>query len=254
MRDLIVLRPSPDWPRFDLNESRAFLAGVGFDPNLVVDFAAIWDRTFTRDYRWVREAVKQLSLTSYRAVAGAEIVPLAAFDPAACGADDRILFADDDDWLAPDLFEQLPRGAEDGYRWGSLRVGLDFDPTAPGAQVCATRPLNGIVYTNNYALSGQGLTGVGLGSVDEHTRAQQIFQQATFRVHDSARYLSCAVKHPCSTVAVRAQMGAGFSEAPEQAVERFRQGLAAAIAPPEGAWLTAYLTDLHAIFAEIRAR
>lgn len=254
MRDLIVLRPSPDWPRFDLAESRAFLAGVGFDPNLVMDFAGIWDRTFTRDYRWVREAVKQLSLRSYRAVAGAELVLLAEFDPATCEAEDRILFADDDDWLAPELFAQLPRAEHDGYRWGSLRVGLDFDPTAPGAQACARRPLGDIVYTNNYALSGRGLNHAGLGAVDEHTRAQQVFRQASFHVHDSARYLSCAVKHPCSTVAVRAEMGAGFREAPVEALDRFWQALAAATAPLEGAWLAPYLDGLRAVFSEIRVR
>lgn len=254
MPDLIVLRPSPDWPRFDLAESRAFLAGVGFDPELVVDFAALWDRSFTRDYRWVREAVKQLSLASYRRVAGAELVARAAFDPAACGPEDRIVFADDDDWLAPDLFARLPHGGHDGYRWGSLRVGLDFDPTAPGAPFCAARPLNGVVYTNNYALSGTGLAKAGLAAVDEHTRAQQVFGAAAFRVHDSSHYLSCAVKHPCSTVAVRAQMAAGFREAPERSLERFRRALDEAAVPHEGAWVEPHLKALRQVFADVCPR
>lgn len=253
MRDLIVLRPSPDWPNFDLAESRAFLAGVGFDPNLVVDFAAIWDSSFTRDYRWVREKVKQLSLASYREVAGAELVPLAAFDPAACGPDDRIVFADDDDWLAPDLFARLPRDSDDGYRWGSLRVGLDFDLTAPGAPFCAARPLSTVVYTNNYALSGRGLVRVGLADAGEHTAAQRTFGIVDFVVQDSPLYLSCAVKHPCSTVAVRAQMAAGFPEAPEQCLEQFRHALEAAVIPPQGSWIAPYHEVLKNIFFEVRS-
>lgn len=258
MPDIIVLRPSPDWPRFDLCESRAFLSGVGFDPDLVIDFAAVWDRTFTRDYRSVREAVKQLSLASYRAVAGATLVPLAAFVPGSCAPGDRILFADDDDWLSPGLFGALPApGPEtgpDGYRWGSLRIGLDFDPTAPGAPFCAARPLGEIVYTNNYALSGRGLVRAGVAGAGEHTAAQRTFGAADFQVEDCPLYLSCAVKHPCSTVAVRAQMAAGFREAPERFLERFQRALEEAVVPPEGSWVRPRLEALRTLFANIRPR
>ena len=253
MPNTVVLRSSPHWPGFDLEASRAFLRGVGIAETLVIDFVGTWDAAFTVDYRTLRQRLKELSLASYEAVTDAAMVPLHAFEEETVVEDDRVVFVDDDDWLAPNLFRALPAPeGEDGLRWGSLRVGLDFDPSAPGLPFCGARPLNGIVYTNNYAVTGRGLRKTSVDAAHEHFLAEVAFRSAGFAVRDAPDYLSCTVKHPCSTVSARALMTSGFASDPFTPVRRFQEALEAARAPEGTQWVGPYLDALRAIMADVR--
>ena len=55
-KNLIVLRASPDWATFDLGHSRDFLKSLRLPEDLVIEFAAIWDRHFKLDYRGLRQS------------------------------------------------------------------------------------------------------------------------------------------------------------------------------------------------------
>jgi hypothetical protein len=55
-KNLLVLRASPDWTTFDLEHSRDFLKSLRLPEDLVIEFAAIWDRHFKLDYRGLRQS------------------------------------------------------------------------------------------------------------------------------------------------------------------------------------------------------
>jgi hypothetical protein len=249
----IALRASPHWRSFDIEETRPFLRRVGLPDTLLVDFVAVWDATFTLDYRSLRAAFKDLSLASYDAVSGAERIDGAALRGLALGAEDRVVFVYDDDWLAPDLLARLPAPAgEDGLRWGSLRVGLAFDATVPNIGFCDARPLSPIVYTNNYAVTGAELAKAGLDAVFEHTDADAAFRRPDYAVANVPAWLSCALKHPCSTVSAKALMAGGFFADPVSPVLHFKSLLAAAAPPPGADWLAGPLAGLRAVMDDVR--
>lgn len=67
-KNLIILRSSPDWINFDFESSRAFLKSSGLPENLVIDFAALWNRHFKVDYCSVRARLKVLALQTFKDV------------------------------------------------------------------------------------------------------------------------------------------------------------------------------------------
>ena len=202
-KNLIVLRSSPDWRTFDLEHSRGFLKSLRLPEDLVIEFAAIWDRHFKLDYRGLRAELKALALASYDAVRQATLVRHQEWDGIA-PPDSRIAFVDDDDWMAPGLFEQLPAAlaGEDGIRWGSLRLGRIFAPVGYAEPIIQRRPLDHVIYNNNYAITRAALYRLGRAAFFEHDAAQLSFDLPDFGHAASQQYLSCTVKHPCSTMSV----------------------------------------------------
>jgi hypothetical protein len=202
-KNLLILRASPDWTTFDLERSRDFLRSLRLPEDLVIEFAALWDRHFRIDYRGVRAQLKAVALETYNAVRRASLVRYQDWDGSA-PADSRIAFVDDDDWMAPGLFEELPApvAAEDGTRWGSLRLGRVFASDGYAVPIIQRRPLDRIVYTNNYAVTPLALGRLGRAALFEHDAAQRSFDAPGFAHAASQRYLSCAVKHPCCTMSV----------------------------------------------------
>ncbi|MFD1951262.1 hypothetical protein ACFSGX_10855 [Sphingomonas arantia] len=253
MTNYVVLRASPDWATFDLEETRPFLRLHKLDENLVIDFARIWDATFRLSYRMVRARLKALTLVTIEAVHDATVLRYDAFDAGAITAQDRIIFHDDDDWLAPHVFEELARLPQaDGYRWGSIRIGLDFDLTAPGAGILALRPLSDIVYTNNYAVGGAAFLTRGREAMFEHSQAARAFAQPDMVVTDSSDYLSCAVKHPCSTLAAKwAMREPAFHRDPAAFVAPFVSRLRVAEPAGPSAWTAAPIAELRDIMDEL---
>lgn len=249
MANFIVLRESPDWATFDLEQTRPFLRSHNLDEDLVIAFARIWDATFRLDYCTVRARLKALTMDMVHAVRGATLLTFEAFDPGAVTAGDRIVFQDDDDWPSPLLFETLDLSPHaDGYRWGSLRIGLDFDVTARGAGILSQRPISPFVYTNNYAVDGVALNRLGVDAFFDHGPANGAFGSAGFVVADRTEYLSCAVKHPCSTVAIKAALSdPKFLRDPAGFIAPLIKGLDDAQPSGPAAWTAAPVAALRGI-------
>ena len=83
-RNLLILRASPDWNTFDLERSRGFLKSLHLPEDLVIAFAALWDKHFKVDYRSVRAQLKTLALQTY------DDVRQASLRPAACAGSDAV--------------------------------------------------------------------------------------------------------------------------------------------------------------------
>src|SRR5579863_1336114 len=73
-KNLLILRASPDWTTFDLERSRDFLKALRLPEDLVIEFAALWDRHFKVNYRGVRAQLKAIALETYDAVRQASLV------------------------------------------------------------------------------------------------------------------------------------------------------------------------------------
>ena len=136
----------------------------------------------------------------------------------------RVAFVDDDDWMSPGLFESLPAmtATEDGVRWESLRFGKVFSENRHSGAVIYQRPLDHVVYTNNYAVTPRALHRFGKTALFEHYHAQAAFDQADFALSTSEKYLSCAIKHPCCTLSARVLMSMdSFRKDPRPEMSKF---------------------------------
>lgn len=253
MSDFVSLRASPDWLNFDLADAQPFLRAGGYPVDLLDRFVELWDSHFRVDYRTFRHKLKSLS----RATAlHTRALVIERSDLHLVKDRDRVVFLDDDDWLAPELFGTLKQNDQvDGQRWASVRIGLDYDPSSPHAAVVQNRPHSQIVYTNNYAVLGHSLRRFGIDAVFEHTPANHTFSLDEFHVEDYADYLSCAVKHPCCTTAMIALLkNAEFAKNPIRTVAYFADQLQAAAIPLGAEWLDTPLNDLRGLFRDTLGR
>jgi len=251
-RNLLVLRASPDWATFDIERSREFLKALNMPEDLVVEFAALWDRNFKVDYRSVRAQLKDLALETFNAVRQASFLRHQDWDGNG-SPDARVAFIDDDDWMAPALFESLPAPApsEDGVRWGSVRLGRLFGTNSYGGPIIELRPLDRIVYTNNYAVTAQALRRLGRAALFEHDAAQGSFDRPDFALATSRQYLSCAVKHPCCTLSVRYFMSQeSFRGDPRREMVDFMEGLNAVQLDTLEEWLRRPFTRFRQVMAD----
>jgi len=226
-RNLLILRASPDWNTFDLEHSRGFLKSLHLPEDLVIEFAALWDKHFKADYRGVRAQLKTLALQTFDAVRQASLLRHEEWDGKAQPGG-RVAFVDDDDWMSPSLFESLPAttSGEDGVRWGSLRLGRIFAPNGYAEPPIQRRPLDRIVYTNNYAVTASALARLGPAAFFAHDAAQKSFDRADFKLITSEKYLSCAVKHPCCTMSANYLMSRDdFRSDPRREMSAFMESL-----------------------------
>jgi hypothetical protein len=238
-KNLLILRASPDWNSFDIECSRGFLRSLHLPEDLVIEFAALWERHFKVDYRSVRAQLKTLALQTYGEVRQASL--LRHEDWSGKGQPDgRVAFVDDDDWMSPSLFENLPATAsgEDGVRWGSLRLGRIFAPNGYAEPPIQRRPFDRIVYTNNYAVTAPALARLGPAAFFAHDAAQKSFDRPDFRLVTSEKYLSCAVKHPCCTMSANYLMSLdGFRSDPRREMSAFMESVHAMTLEGMEEWL-----------------
>lgn len=213
---------------FDIADSRVFLRNVGLPEDLVLEFAALWDRTFRLDYRTVRARLKALALETYGEVRGAILLPHDEWDSGAFNTPSYVAFVDDDDWMSPSTFECFPppSGRVHGVRWGSLRFGRKFRENGFRGPIIQKRVTDRVIYTNNYAVTSHAIRRFGLSAVFEHTSAQNTFDNPDFGLLTSDMYLSCAVKHPCCTVSALYLMGLdSFRSDPDREMRQFIEAL-----------------------------
>jgi hypothetical protein len=200
----VVLRDSPNWLSYNNQQSRAFCARFALPENTIIDFISIWDAALDVDYRRFRHLVKDTTLANFRQVADSVFLEHVDFRAIAPEPDDMVVFVDDDDWLAPDLFIRLREAPDshDGAKWGSIRIGPVFSqPETQTHGVFYARPIDQVLYTNNYAVTGRTLKRLGVEQLFEHRDAQRRFDVGAYRPKTVPQYLSAANKHPCSTMA-----------------------------------------------------
>ncbi len=256
-RNLVALRQSPDWENFDLESSRTFLRRVGLDENLIIDFVAIWDVDFNIPYRAFRSLMKGLALRNHSLVRGAEQADAYELDPNGWDPADRVAFVDDDDWFSPALFEAVPNPiSEDVIVWGNCRLGKAFsDPSSIDHQgIFNKRPIDGRIWTNNYAVSGKSVSTFGLPAITEHGGADVVFaDRRSKQLRDD--YLSCTVKHPCSTMFVKHYMRSpDFRRDPSRVVMGFVGEVMECQPDADLAWMAPDLEAFRTILAELKPR
>jgi hypothetical protein len=237
--NLLILRASPDWTTFDMKHSRGFLRSMGLPEDLIIEFAELWRRHFKADYREVRALLKTLALQTYNQVREATLLGHEEWNGAAQPGG-RTAFVDDDDWMCPALFERLPppTAREEGVRWGSARLGRVFAPDGYSQRIIQLRPLDRIVYTNNYAVTDLALRRLGRKALFDHGAAQKAFDRADFVITTSANYLSCAVKHPCCTMSINYLMSQeSFRSDPRREMSNFVEALDAVTLDALEHWL-----------------
>jgi hypothetical protein len=248
----VVLRDSPNWLSYGDRQSRDFCARFALPENTIIDFISMWDAALDVDYRHFRHIIKETSLTNFRQVHGSIFLEHADFRAIALEPDDLVMFVDDDDWLAPDLFVRL-RGAldvYDGAKWGSIRIGPVFShlPQSETRGVFYARPIDHVLYTNNYAVTGRALVRLGVEQLFEHRDAQTQFDVGAYRPKTVPQYLSAANKHPCSTMTVLFFLNfEPFRRDPRAEICRFADALAQSSPEPTQAWIAEPVRKLHSL-------
>ena len=207
-RNYVILRRSPDWRTFDIQETRVFLRQFsGMAEDMIIRFAEVWDMALALDFLAYRHEMKALSLACAYAVKDAIVLGHAELANLIVDDDDLLFFTDDDDWTAPHLFQSLRAYGEagDGWLWRSIFVGKLFGDTPyekRGDPIVQERPASDVVYTNNYAVSGSAWKRLGPDRLLEHYWAQQVLDEGAIQLRRSDDYLTAANKHLCCTVAV----------------------------------------------------
>jgi hypothetical protein len=242
MRNFIVIRHSPDWLRFDLDQSRQFCRSAGLPENTVLEFAAAWDGCMSVPYRSFRHRLKQIAIENFKAVNGATVIDQQHLEKAMPSDDCIVAFVDDDDWFSPFVFETLRETAQaDGYVWASLRLGHDFSVQAIEKQVgpLLYRARDKFIYTNNYAVSGRVLRHSEVEDYLEHGAAHASMMSGRFNPAFRPAYLSCTNKHPASTVAARTFVASeDFRHNPRRELARaFDQVMVVELSDPDLHWL-----------------
>jgi hypothetical protein len=251
-RNYIVLRDSPDWLSYSDQQSRDFCSRFALPQNTIIDFISMWDAALAVDYRHFRHVMKDTALANFRQVRGAIFLEHADFRAIAAQPDDLVVFVDDDDWLAPDLFIRLRDAADghDGAKWGSIRVGPVFShlQQTPAHGIFYARPIDETLYTNNYMVSGRALARLGVDELFEHRDAQRKFDAGTYRPKTVPRYLSAANKHPCSTMAALFFLSfEPFRRNPRAEISRFADALMRSSAEANTPWIVEPVRTLHSL-------
>lgn len=246
----VVLRNSPNWLSYTDQQSRDFCRRFALPENTIINFISLWDAALEVDYRHFRHVMKDTALANFRRVHDSTFLEHVDFRAIAPKPDDLVVFVDDDDWLAPDLFIRLREGVDsyDGAKWGSIRVGPVFShsPETQAHGVFYARPIDQILYTNNYAVTGRSLMSLGMEQLFEHRDAQRQFDAGAYRPKTVPQYLSAANKHPCSTMAALFFMSfEPFRRDPRAEISRFAGALVQSISEPNTPWIAEPVRKLH---------
>jgi hypothetical protein len=113
------------------------------------------------------------------------------------------------------------------------------------------RPVDRIVYTNNYAVTARALARLGRAAFFEHDAAQKSFDQPGFTRVTSEKYLSCAVKHPCCTMSVNYLMSLeDFRSDPRREMSRFMESVDAMPLDGMDEWLKKPFGEFRQVMGE----
>jgi hypothetical protein len=225
---------------------------MGFSELSLIPLIEFWNLSLSLTYQDFRDRLQQVSLSNYRSVDNSLCLSAREFRGLTLDADDLVVFVDDDDWLAPDLFGRLRSSLDnsDGAKWGSVRIGVDFG-SPPGVHpedVFLLRPVDRLIYTNNYAITGRALHRLGDDALFEHGAAQTACDHGSFRPVTLPAYLSVANKHPCCFMAAGPLLGSPhFMTEPRAALRQFAGALERVTPAPGLEWVTPPLGSLIAL-------
>jgi hypothetical protein len=262
-RNYIVLRASPDWLNFKLEETRAFCRRFKLPDNLIIDFAESWQRTFGMSYGEIRQEIKAITLSTIAATRDCRLAGVGELESPA--DDDLFVFTDDDDWTAPHLFEALRSAAplEDGFVWGSIFLGRylvdapgigEVRGVAAGSPALQKRALQNFLYTNNYAVTGRAVRRLGTGQIFEHDGAQQAMAAGDFAPAMVRSYLSATNKHPWSTMAImHNSRSPGFLDRLEAMLIAYARALDEVAVDADTRWVIPYLDRMKALTRQVLA-
>ena len=228
---------------------------MGFSDMSLIPLMEFWNSSLPLTYQAFRDRLQKISLANYRSVNNGICLTRAEFRAVPLEPDDLSVFIDDDDWLSPDLFERLRAdiALSGGAKWGSVRVGLDFS-SPPGVHpedVFLLRPIDRLIYTNNYAVTGRALQRLGSGALFEHGAAQSEFDRGTYGPATVPEYLSVANKHPCCFMAAGPLLASPlFMANPRAVLLQFARALEGVRSPPGLQWM---LSPLGALIDLVRA-
>jgi hypothetical protein len=235
--NFIVLRNSPDWRHFDVASSVAFCRRWNLPENTIIDFVDIWDRTMKIDYRAFRTALKDIAFANHATVRNAQIISHEEARALRFEAGDLLAFTDDDDWFAPDLCD-LPVD-QHGCHWGSIRLGRGPNPSFnyDVDSILLFRPVDQVIWTNNYFVTGKAIAEVGFDAVFDHTNAQQVFSD-TLKTRKIDRHASCTNKTPASAMSAYHLLALeNFRENPLREFMRFGEALDTISLPDHEPWM-----------------
>jgi hypothetical protein len=251
-QNYLVLRASPEWLAFDMEETRPFCRKCNAAEDLIIRFAERWRSTFALDYREFRHEMKEIALRSIFACRNCLFLKSPGELPPNLSDDDLVMFMDDDDWIAPGLFESLRSCGEpgDGFLWRSVLLGRFYAGPAEnrGEAILQKRRLDDVVYTNNYCVTGSAVRRYGVAALFEHMHAQQCANEGRLSLRKITPCLSCTNKHPCATTFIL------FNEKMPEVAERLRETVGRIsdevgnVKPDaETLWMAPYLDALAAV-------
>lgn len=253
-RNYIVLRRSPDWRTFRIEQTRQFCRGLGVPEDVIIDYAQLWAAQFKIDYLGYRQRMKQIAMRCVEQVVDADVLSHEVVPHTHFGEDDFIYFTDDDDWVHPELFEVLRRqqAAPDGFSWPSIAVASQYDPANDSHRgAVLVRPSVGAVHTNSYAIRAGVLKRLTLPEVLEHYDAHHAAEAGRLNLTQIAEPLSATNKHLCCTTFItREARGAVRPADLRAAMEALERDLSAAELTPETEWLRVPLSAYLAMNKE----
>jgi len=210
----VIMRQSPQWRAFDLDNTRRFLAKINWPEDMIIEFASAWNASFSVSFLEFRARVKEISIDNFLSIDDSVLVFLSQHqgDSALKALEDAIpedaivLFSDDDDWFHPQIFRRIQnRIWADGCYWDHLFTGL-IEVEIPAQNLrnvtLLRRKGEPMLFTNNYALTGAAVRRLGLKQVAEHYDTQTAIREQWLKIDPVEAYLSAANKHPCSSTAI----------------------------------------------------
>jgi len=222
-RVVIVVRQSPDWAAL----ARDWRAGVAIDPSryhpprAIPDFPddimaliARWNALSAVDFFSCRTRLKEIAQGTLRRIERAMVVPCAELPRAMAdleGARFMLLFCDDDDWFAPELFSTLSaqdfHGADVAVfpfvRLGWQTCTFEHPRLPPRAAVGPRREFLQRYHTNNYGLASHMWQPAHLAAMQDHFDASAYADRMGFVDRQFAMIIGATNKTPCAASFLR---------------------------------------------------
>lgn len=212
-----------------------------------------WDATFKISFAECRRRLKEIAHTSWASVLDCDRIYLDWEDPSilrhTSDPDCIILFTDDDDWYAPDVFQRLESvklDGQSGWVWNRTRYRGELLTSPLGVPILA--------FTNNYALLGQALDGTTrLADAMQHSTTDQWLREGRLKVAMmEGSCLSMTNKTPCSLTTLQK---ADRSVCKRTSLVDYIDGYAEAdpIVNPSLEWARSFMDQTKSLFLEVRA-
>lgn len=240
-----LVRQSPDWASLDdgyLVEMRRFARLIGRPEDQPERGLRLWNAVAPVTYFHTRAALKLIAEARLEALP----FPRTTLDAVpSLPADAWVVPVDDDDWLSPDLAGALDGVDAELAVWRSLVLRDDLQQ----------RPLDGICYSNNYAVRAGALARLDADPAVaiQHWVADAAGRDGRVTRADLDRPLSIVLRHPASTLVLEQVLASADPPAELRArLDRFYQAAETA-RPGAEPWLVPGFAALSGLFGLMSA-